>query len=303
MATVLTNSQNMSLTTGNLVATCTSANGFSLSSRVLSSSKIYFEFTPQVLAGTASVGIICWGGNTGQLVGYDNYGIGYRNTGAVVLNGTVLKTLATYAVGNTIGVAINLGLRLIWFTLDGVTWNNDVNANQNPVGNVGGISYSSANVATAYAGFSLNTTNDRLSAAFTAGTTTYTPPTGYTSPDVSTISATKADPVVNTGSQMQPLQLPLGGVAQSPYQEDCSALFIPGGPILHVSGIVTENGQPVQRTIRGYNSATGKLVSTTTSNPLTGVFVLPANSAPALDVVAKDDPNFQAQIFNGVIPT
>lgn len=69
-----------------------------------------------------------------------------------------------------------------------------------------------------------------------------------------------------------------------------------------VSGTVTENGNPVSRLLRAYDSASGELIVQIMSDPVTGDYEFVGIGSPAVDIVAKDSPNYQAQILNDVVP-
>lgn len=70
-----------------------------------------------------------------------------------------------------------------------------------------------------------------------------------------------------------------------------------------VTGTVTEGGVPVAKLVRVYDSASGILITETTSDPVTGQYKFIGIGSPLVDVVAKDPPNYRAQIYDGVVPT
>jgi hypothetical protein len=75
-----------------------------------------------------------------SFLGSDTNSIGYYNvTGSVFFNNAVLTTIGSYSTGAVIGEAVDFTAGHVWWTLDGLTFNNAAIGSQNPVGNVGGI--------------------------------------------------------------------------------------------------------------------------------------------------------------------
>lgn len=70
-----------------------------------------------------------------------------------------------------------------------------------------------------------------------------------------------------------------------------------------VTGTVTEGGVPVAKLVRLYDSVSGILVAQTTSDPGTGQYTFIGIGFPLVDIVAKDPPNYRAQIYDRVVPT
>ena len=113
-----------------------------------------------------------------NFLGVDTNSIGFYNgTGNVYFNGSPLTTLGIFTVGGTVGVAVDYSNGHIWWTIDGISWNNDILANQNPVGNIGGIAVpGGASLFPAYDVLS----NDRISQnTVDFGATTFTYATLY----------------------------------------------------------------------------------------------------------------------------
>jgi hypothetical protein len=86
----------------------------------------------------ASEALSNWVGLTTNSLGY------WWSSGAVFTNNVAASTIFTSAQGDVVAIAIDEGNKKIWFKNinNNTGWNNDVIANQNPVGNVGGISIS-----------------------------------------------------------------------------------------------------------------------------------------------------------------
>jgi hypothetical protein len=112
---------------------------------------LYCEFTINRLTGAVGFGICNQLEAPNGELGADANGIMmYTNmanatSGIFYLGGTI-DTIGTQAPSqnSTVGIAVNIPAGLIWF-YNPITqqWNGDTPANQNPVGNIGGISISS----------------------------------------------------------------------------------------------------------------------------------------------------------------
>lgn len=302
-------SSTQALSGGNLVATST-GEGTVVATRVLTSLLSYFEVTIITLTGTMAVGLVnrSYSPGTSALLGVTANEMGFRSTGAVEINGVTVATIQTFAASSVIGVAVNAQLGLVWFTTNGTTWNNDVIANQNPVGSVGGISLASMTGGSNLPAAGGSATGAVLTGTFSSGSFAHTPPTGYVSVDG--CGATARNSTVPSGADYSTV----GGVASVPspvtYIARASTLgmgrgttfFSPAGPVTHVSGTVEEDGSPVARTVRVYDTETGQLIAVTTSDPTTGEYALPAAGRALVDVVAKDPTTYQAQVFDNVTP-
>src|SRR6202022_270703 len=111
--------------------------------RSQSSGKYYFEVTATTLVtpGATGIGAV----NASETIsadlylGQSNNSIGYFGNGTVLINTVLITTLATYAQGNTVSIAIDRTANLAWFRVNAGGWNNDILANQNPATGVGGI--------------------------------------------------------------------------------------------------------------------------------------------------------------------
>lgn len=177
------------LSGGNLVATSSGVG--TVSATRLMTGPTYFEVTPTTLTGTVAVGLVNRSYNmaSGTILGTDNNGIGYKSSGAVVLNNVTLSTIATYAAGNIIGVAVDLQNRLVWFRVGTGNWNNSATAN--PATGSGGIDYSTMALTSLFPAAGGNATGAVMTAAFTGFTNTA--PSGFSSVDSCQATATNAD--------------------------------------------------------------------------------------------------------------
>jgi hypothetical protein len=295
-------SSNETLSGGNLVAT-SSGTGTACATRNLTSALSYFETTASTLTGTGAVGLVNRSYNTGSgnILGSDANGVGFKSNGAVVINGTTITTIQTYSTSSVIGVAINASLLLLWFTTNGTTWNNDIIANQNPVGNVGGISYSTMTLGPPLVpAVSGNTTGMVWTAAFT--TFSYTKPTGYSSVDL--CGATGTNSSVPKGASYSTV----GGGTPDPVTPNptARASVTPGtyGSQVVVSGTVSELSTPVAgRTVLLHQTGTGALLGVAQSAASTGAWsVNTGGVSGTVYAVAFDPTVYQGIVFDAVIP-
>ena len=105
--------------------------------------KPYFEGTITTLPGGSTfgpgIGIANSNALDSQYLGQTGAGIGYYiKNGDVLIAASHVATYYTLAQGDTIGVAVDFVNQKVWYTKDGLTWNNDILANQNPATNTGG---------------------------------------------------------------------------------------------------------------------------------------------------------------------
>jgi hypothetical protein len=112
---------------------------------------LYAEATINRLTGAVGFGLCNQNEAPNGELGADANGIMmYTNlakvTSGIYYLGATIDTIGTQAPvqGSTVGMAVNLTLGLIWF-YNPITqqWNGDVPGNQNPVGNIGGVSIKS----------------------------------------------------------------------------------------------------------------------------------------------------------------
>jgi hypothetical protein len=105
--------------------------------------KPYFEATLTTLPGGSTfgpgIGIANSSALDSQYLGQTTAGIGYYlKNGDVLISASHVATYYTLTQGATVGVAVDFVNQKVWFTKDGLTWNDDILANQNPATNTGG---------------------------------------------------------------------------------------------------------------------------------------------------------------------
>jgi hypothetical protein len=133
----------VALSNGNLTAVGSVGafrNSFGIKSQA--SGLFYCEITVNALNGTDGIGIANNNLSTTQNPGGDTGSIGYfGNGGSVIITGVGRATLASFATGSVVSMAVDIGNKKIWFRVGGGGWNNDILANQNPATNTGGVSW------------------------------------------------------------------------------------------------------------------------------------------------------------------
>lgn len=109
-------------------------------------SKKYWEVTINAVSAAHDGGVgVASAANTfadDAYLGSQASGLGYYNgDGAVFSNALTVTTLQAFGAGDVIGIAC-IGGSLIWFRVNGGSWNNDVIGNQNPATSTGGVDIS-----------------------------------------------------------------------------------------------------------------------------------------------------------------
>jgi hypothetical protein len=121
---------------------------------------------------------------TGSLLGsgspfYSNNMMGMNVDGAVWLNGAQIGTSTGHYYANAVAdMCVDIGLKLVWWRLDGGPWN--ANASNNPVTGVGGISYAgmAGDTGAIYPYIAVEATSSTVRTNFGATTYTYAKPAG-----------------------------------------------------------------------------------------------------------------------------
>jgi hypothetical protein len=264
----------------------------------------YVEYVINTLTGVPALGLTNnrYVMSSGTSLGGDANSLGYRSDGTVVANSITLATLTAFIQGDQIDVAADPLSRLIWFRKNGGNWNNDILANQNPVGAVGGIDTSSINFDRHMHSISTTLTGSVITAHHQTASFIGTPPTGFAS--LQTVQISQAD-TGDPAPEVPPLATPsyggahMGGVLNP----NTSKSFSPAGPITTVGGSVQENGTPVAgRKVEVYDRITGELISSTVSDA-SGNYSVPALGRAAVRVVGSDPPTYNSIVYDNVIPS
>ena len=304
----------VTLSGSNLVATVSSGTGSVRGTNKISG-LTYFEMViGATLSGSSRVGVCNPAQDFTTLLGVNANGVGYNADGTVKINNSNVATIATYTTNNNIGVAIDPVNKLIWFRVNGGNWNNDVIGNQNPVGAVGGISFSSvgANFSPAWGG----SATASATAKFASGSWTYTAPTGYGDADTMQTAGVNGDvadrassitqygpAIVSTPASFGVVASPSGPrdtTLQDAYYKGTSP-YSPAGSPTYVAGVVKEAGVAVSgKTVNLYDAETGVLLGSDVSDG-SGLFSIHALGRTNVYAVALD-PAYQAQVFDQLTP-
>lgn len=114
-------------------------------------------------------------------IGDNTNSIGWRGSGAVVLNASTVVTYQGWAQGDTLCFALDMTNGKIWFRTNGGNWNNDVIGNQNPATNTGGYDYVAGSMAAGpyFAMCGTIVSGDVYTTNFGASAYAQTPPSGF----------------------------------------------------------------------------------------------------------------------------
>ncbi len=174
---------NITLSNGNLTAKQTAAGGTNqeaFGSTSKASGKWYFSSTPNTIgASGVQVGLANSSAtiNLGQYLGWaGSNSFGWAsNNGQILLNDSVLATIATYVAGNVLWLATDFSAKLFWGRVGAGNWNNSGTAN--PDTGVGGVSISGLTTMVLFAGINIAILNDQITFDFlsTNALTTFSP--------------------------------------------------------------------------------------------------------------------------------
>lgn len=173
---------NTNLTNGFLTATATAVATFTNARSIASSSTglKYWEIHVDNNAGFIEIGFCNSTASLNNYLGNDLNGIGYVPSGTVTLNNNfAFATIQSYAAGDTICCAFDMGNKKLWFRKNGGNWNNDVIANQDPANNIGGISTSTMNAGPYFPAWTGHNLNEAATANFGGSAYAQTVPSGY----------------------------------------------------------------------------------------------------------------------------
>jgi SPRY domain len=171
----------ITLSGGNLIASHNS-NGFENVRSVASASsgKKYWEMT----IGHADTGFVGMGAcnstaSANAFLGADVNAVDWNASGTVFVNSNHAADIQTFATGDTICCAFDIGGMLIWFRTNGGNWNNSGAAN--PATGAGGVDLTSAGLAAGpyFAACQMHDTPDSVTANFGATAFAQTAPSGF----------------------------------------------------------------------------------------------------------------------------
>ncbi|NTJ65981.1 hypothetical protein G6M50_16995 [Agrobacterium rhizogenes] len=172
-------SANVQLSNSNLTATSTNASYAAvLASNSQSSGKYYFEFQNVTITDANSgVGVATATVDFNNYLGKNTQGIAVEPNGQVWFNAVQIGTIASVPTGSTVGIAVDITSRLIWFRTGSGNWNNSASAN--PVTGVGGFSISTFSSATIFPAVIWRENAGAANVAMTASSWLTVPPSGF----------------------------------------------------------------------------------------------------------------------------
>src|SRR3546814_295096 len=183
----------------------------------------------------------------------------YRSSGAVVLNGSTIATISAFVAGDTIRVAYHPGAQLVWFAVNGGSWNNDGTAD--PATFIGGINVSAYINSPSYPACDFSVSGSSITATFAEASFAYTPPAGYNS-----VEEVVIETAIDVTAGLVPI-LPGDNLSEwrattwLPQDNHSRAISFPAGPVKVIAGEVQEDGVGVEgRMVRLYNKRTGDYV-------------------------------------------
>jgi hypothetical protein len=290
---------NQTLSGGSLITTSTGAGGVAVSR--LAQGNIYCELTPTTITGTPEVGF--WTSNGLQSTALSNAlsSIGYRGSGAVLVNNVTVTTIATWIANNRIDMALNPAAHLVWFRVAGGNWNNSGTAD--PATNTGGIDYS-ANItimSTIAVGVYASASGTVWSAALSAASWAGAAPSGYSSLD--NIQYTVVNNIAQTFELNPTVAKEFGPVARAmPMPGDRYQRAYNGTTITVVSGTTKESGSLIAgKKVELYDRLTGELIGSTVSDG-SGNWSMMALGRPAVRIVGSDPTTYNSVVYDNVVP-
>jgi hypothetical protein len=266
--------------------------------------KAYMEFTPSVVTGTPSCGLLGSAGvnSTTTDLQSSTFALAYLASGAVRVNNVTLQTIAAWVAGNRIGMAVDPANRLVWFRVNGGNWNNNV-AN-NPATGVGGIDFTAAmtNGGTLVPAIYASLTGTMWDIVTETAQFIDAAPAGFS--DIAAVQYTRADSV-SAAAHPIPLTtgMPANGFTASTLPKSVGGkFFTPAGAVTVVSGTTLEAGVLVAgKRVDVYDRDTGELLGSTRSD-VAGNWSVPCLGRVAVRVVGSDPTTYNSVVYDNVVP-
>lgn len=265
----------------------------------------YFEMRPLALSGIVGVGLASMAFAHGAAaLGTGLMNVVYNSNGQVRFNNTTLTTISPFVQGDLVCVAYNPSLALIWFKVNGGSWNN--NGLANPVTLVGGIDITGFMGGQNVPACSFSIAGAAVAGIFAAADFFYTPPSGYNSLEEVVVTSAhnplaRTAPVITEAAVVADCYMCI-----DPEQSQTAYVSFPAGPVKLIAGEVRENDVGVpNRSVRIYSRQTGDLMGTTRTNSVGEFSIAAKDSGLQHYVVALDDdvdPIYNAKIYDRVIP-
>lgn len=267
-----------------------------------SGNALYYEAVVDTLAGIVGIGMCNVNhGHGASTLGANVNSFIYQSNGQVRCNNVTLATISNFVQGDRISVAYHPGAQLVWFKVNAGSWNNDGTAN--PATFTGGIDVSTFYTLMVMPAVSFSVTDAGVSFEFSAASFTYTPPSGYYSMEEVNVGPCRTEftdwcPFL-AGDQPSDWH----AMTERPQDNYSRAISFPGGPIGVIAGKVMEDSIGVEgKRVLMYNRRTGDFVGEAFTDG-SGNYLIPAQD-PTLPhfVVAFDDPDYNAKVYDNVLP-
>lgn len=173
----------IALSNSNLTATATTASWKSArTAPAFTTGKWYFEFKANVIVGnswTLIIGFMNASASLSNYVGSDANSFGLQSGGVGYLGSGGAGTPPSYAQGDVVGVAFDADAKLCWFNKNGGTWSG------NPVAGTTGCNLAGLDTGgSLYPSCSIFDATAQGTIDFLNSTQNYTPPTGFSAPDI-----------------------------------------------------------------------------------------------------------------------
>ena len=303
-------SAGITLSGSDLVATIASGTSNVAATRACSG-KTYFEVTVGAsLTGTLAVGICnrAFSMSAGTTLGANANGCGWRQNGTVVIVGSTIATIATFAATNTLCVAVDPAAQLIWFRVGAGNWNN--NAANDPATGTGGISLATMILGPVLPAMGGTTVTPNMSgtAAFASGSFAQAVPSGYDTVDTIQVAARRTL-AGNESARSHALAaasfrsiMPAAAGAWYGGTTGSIGYWAPAAAPTHLSGVVTEGGVPVAKVVRLYDRRTGLFLGEAVSDAGDGSYEIPALGRAAVVAIAFNGPAYNALVYDNVAP-
>lgn len=296
----------VTLSGSNLIATVTSGTGSVRSTNRITGLTYGEAVVGATMSGSCRIGFCNTSSAFTGLPGADLNSVGWDSGGTVKINNATISTIATFVASDRLGWAIDWQRQLVWFRKNNGDWNNDVIANQNPVGGVGGVSLATMTWGALSFMWGGSATAS-ATARFLASSFTDVAPTGFN--DMDTFGATLSNE--SGGAKLEGPLNPIDAPtlqARSGLVKYAMKAFIPGAsqsPAAHtvaitgttkVNGVLTPN-----LLVRMYDGVNGQLLDEGYSNG-SGVYTFVGQSRADVNVVVVNPPTYRGLIYDKVVP-
>lgn len=310
MATIWDTNQksaNITLTGGSLVATATGTANLGVRATRVTTGPVYMEMTATLISTSFVVGFADYAfAPASTVLGADTHGIGYKQDGTVKINGSTLGTIATYTTADRVGIAYHPQFQLFWARVNNGNWNNNVANNPasatlaDAQGGLSTATLTGGSTGSLFPAFQTSgTTNAAVTAKFSTAFTD-TAPTGFVTVD--TTGAVGFAPEQTSGAKTF-----VGGARANPVTDVNQLSPYTGTAYGNYSGTKTVSGNVKQA---GANIAgkkvhlfdrVGNFLGLATTDA-SGNYTIKGRGRNSTIVIALDDPNYNALVYDVVAP-